>query len=155
MALSSSPIPSPAPEPVDRRPGPPGQPGEGGREVAGSQLYSPQARRLLIPRTERQTDRWPPRPLSPCFPGSPSGCQPQSFWGVAGGVATGSRSPERGGLGPALTSTHKHLCTGTHRRRHVQVHTKHAPMPINTHTRAQTGTIPQVGSASWHYWVNA
>lgn len=27
-------------------------------------------------------------------------------------------------------------------------------MPINTHTHAQTCTVPQAGSASWHHWVN-
>lgn len=34
-----------------------------GWEVVGSRLYGSQVRRILIPWTERQTDRWTPHPL--------------------------------------------------------------------------------------------
>lgn len=83
----------------------------------------------------------------------PKGSLPQSFWGAAG-VATGSRSQGQRSLGPASTSTHKHLCTGhtdTNMYKYTQACT-HAHKYTRTHT--QTCTVLHAASASWHHWVS-
>lgn len=67
---------------------------------------------------DRQTDPVPPFSLA--FEG-PQG-EPQEVW-----------EEDTWAWVPTLTS--EYLCTGTHGYRHVQIHTQHAPMPINIHTR--------------------
>lgn len=49
-------------------------------EVVSSQLFSPQVRRILIPWTERQTDRQTPTPPSALLSRLPRGFLPKSLW---------------------------------------------------------------------------
>lgn len=49
-------------------------------EVVSSQLFSPQVRRILIPWTERQTDRQIPTPPSALLSWLPRGFLPKSLW---------------------------------------------------------------------------
>lgn len=127
--------------------------GQEGLEVVGTQLHSPQVRRILISWTERQTDGRTLHPLQLCVPGSPRAfCL--SFWGAAGGMATGSRSREAPG-----PCSHIHTQASMYRDTPTQTHTsthKHAPMPINTHTRTNmycsTGSLCLLASLVSIQW---
>lgn len=100
-----------------------GRAGLGGRGRAAVKP-SPRVRRILIPRTERQTDgRTDPASPSALLSRLPKGFLPQSCWGAAGGVVTGSRFRGRGAIHTQV------LCTGTRRHRHIQVHTSMHPCP--------------------------
>lgn len=109
----------------------------------GLAAFGPQTGTILIPQTDRQTDRHPASP-SDLFSGLSMGFLPRSSGGAMGSVATGSRS--RTGT---PTPTHKHLHTGTVNTDVDNTH-QHAPMPVNTHAHT-TWPIPQAASAHGHH----
>lgn len=122
-------------------------------EVVSAQPFSPQVRRILIPWTERQTDRQTPHPRQPCFLGSPRALCLHHFGGAVRSCGRRLQVLGKGRPGPC-----PHIHTEAYIYRdtpiQIQVHTKHAHMPINTHTHTHTCTVPQAGSASWHRGEN-
>lgn len=121
-------------------------------KVVSFQLHSPQVGRILTPWTERQTDK-PHVPFSLVF---------QALQGLSASVILrscrrcghDSGSWGRGDLGPAPTP-HTSTYLQGYSDRDIQVHTKHAPMPINTHTHTRTDMYHSPGSLCiWRHWMN-
>lgn len=108
-----------------------------GREVMGSQRYSPQVESILIPWTERQTDRRTPTSLLAWLSGSP-GCPSASVTlGSCRRCGHRLRVPARGGLGPAPTS-HTQACMYRDTPTQTRTPSMH---PCRKHTRTQTCTV--------------
>lgn len=65
-------------------------------EVVSSQPFSPRAQRILIPWTERQTDRQTPHPPLALLARLPEGFAPQSLWGSCEGLWPQAPGPGEG-----------------------------------------------------------
>lgn len=109
-----------------------GQAGLGGRGRAAVKP-SPRVRRILIPRTERQTDGQTPHPLQPCFPGSPRAfClshvgELQEAWSQAPGSGEGGPSTHKCYVqGHGDTDTYKYTQACTHAHKYTRTHTYHS-----------------------------
>lgn len=125
-------------------------------EVVSSQLFSPRARRILIPWTERQTDR-PRIPLYPCLLGSPRALCLSHFGGAVRGCGHRLQVPGKGRPGPC---PHIHTEASIYRDTPIQTHTSthqtctHAHKYTHAHTNMSrsTGRLCILAWLGEHLW---